>query len=409
MNLILKIAFLNILRNYRRSIITILAIIFGCVSLIVYGGYVEAMYEGLRESTIRSQLGHLQIFKKGFNEFGHIEPEKYLLTDSDVNQINHIIQSLPDIEIVTSRLNFTGLLSNGKTSAAVMGVGINAEEESLLSSFVSIVDGEDLFPDEMDGGLVGKGLAESLDLKVGDWVTLLAATADGGMNAVDINVKGIITTVSSEYDKRLIRANLPHIQNLMYTDSVSRLVLLLTETEQTERFAQNPARIFAEKNLDLEIRTWSDLTQFYHKVVEMFDNQFLFIRIIVMVIVILSIANTMIMAVMERTTEIGTIRALGNTRREILTLFITEAMYLGLIGGILGIVFGIAVAQGITAAEIIMPPPPGSSTGFPIRIFVVLRFLWQSMFLGMAAAVLSSIYPAVKAARLRIVDALRFV
>jgi len=240
-------------------------------------------------------------------------------------------------------------------------------------------------------------------------VTLLAATADGGMNAVDILVKGIITTVSSEYDKRLIRANLPHIQNLMYTASVSRMVLLLKETEQTEQFTQTLAKIFKEKNLDLEIKTWSELTQFYHKVVEMFDTQFLFIRIIVMVIVVLSIANTMVMAVMERTTEIGTIRALGNTRREILALFITESIYLGLIGGVMGVVFGIAAAKGITAAGFIMPPPPGSSIGFPIRIFVVFRFLWQSMALGLAAAVLSSIYPAVKAARLKIVDALRFV
>lgn len=409
MNLILKIAFLNVLRNNRRSIITILAIIFGCVSLIVYGGYVEAMYEGLRESTIRSQLGHIQIFKRGFNEFGNIEPEKYLLTDNDVLQINKIIEEQPDVEIITRRLNFNGLISNGKTSTAVMGVGINAEEESLLSSYVQIAEGEDLFPDELDGGLIGKGLAESLSLKVGDWVTLLAATADGGMNAVDISVKGIITTVSSEYDKRLVRANLPHIQNLMYTDSVSRMVVLLKETDQTFPFRDKLVKIFADRNLDLEVRTWSELTQFYHQVVKMFNSQFLFIRIIVMVIVVLSIANTMVMAVMERTTEIGTIRALGNTRSEILALFITESIYLGLIGGVLGIAFGIAASKGITAADIIMPPPPGSSTGFPIRIFVVPRFLWQSMLLGLLAAVLSSIYPAIKAAQLKIVDALRFV
>jgi len=409
MDLMLKMAFLNILRNNRRSIITVLAIIFGCVSLIVYGGYVEAMYEGLRESTIRSQLGHIQIFKKGFNEFGHVEPEKYLLTNNDVHRINQIMAEQSEVEIITRRLNFNGLVSNGKTSTAVMGVGINAEEESLLSSYVNIEEGEDLFPDDLDGGLVGKGLAESLNLKVGDWVTLLAATADGGMNAVDISVKGIITTISSEYDKRLIRANLPHIQNLMYTDSVSRMVILLKETELTDEFRNRLVKIFEDENLNFEVKTWSELTQFYHKVVEMFDSQFLFIKIIVMVIVVLSIANTMIMAVMERTREIGTIRALGNTRSEILFLFITESIYLGLIGGILGIVIGMAASKGITAAEIIMPPPPGSSTGFPIRIFVVPRFLWQSMVLGLVAAVFSSIYPAIKAARLKIVDALRFV
>ena len=80
MSLFFKIAFLNVLRNSRRTLITVLAIVFGCVSLIVFGGFVESMYQGLRESMIRSNLGHIQIYKKGYSEFGNIDPEKYLLS-----------------------------------------------------------------------------------------------------------------------------------------------------------------------------------------------------------------------------------------------------------------------------------------------------------------------------------------
>ena len=402
MILFLKIAFLNVLRNSRRTSITVLAIVFGSISLIVFGGFVESMYDGLKENMIRSSLGHIQIYKKGYDAFGKTDPEKYMLSKETVVKIFEIAEKQPEIEIVTQRINVSGLLSNGSTSLGIFGSGIDADKEALMNSAVSILEGEDLFPDDPASALVGKGLAESLNTKVGDWLTLLSSTADGAVNAVDIQIAGIMSTGIKEVDDRAIRANLPHIQNLMYTDAVTRVVVLLDETEKTDMIKHRLEAIFAEKGMNVEIKTWSDLASFYHKVVKLFDNVFGFIKVIVMVIVILGIANTMMMAVMERTTEIGTIRALGNTRKEIVGLFLIEATYLGIIGGML-------VAKGITSAEIMMPPPPGTTNGFPIRIGIYVPFLIESFFLGLCASILSSLYPAIKAARFKIIDALRFV
>lgn len=409
MSLLLKIAFLNVLRNRRRTIITILAIVFGSLSLIVFGGFVESMYEGLRESMIRSQLGHIQIYKKGYSEFGSLEPEKYLLTAETVNEILEIVEQQPEVEIATSRLNFSGLLSNGKISAGVFGMGMDADKESLMNSSVLIVEGEDLFPEDLESALIGVGLAKSMNVKAGDWLTLLSSTADGAVNAVDINVSGIISTGMKEIDDRLVRANLVHIQSLMLTDSLTRVVVLLDDTEKTQQIYDRLSAAFAEQHLDVEIKTWSDLAGYYHKVVSMFNSVFGFIKIIVIVIVILGIANTMMMAVMERTSEIGTIRSLGNTRREILSLFLTEAAYLGILGGIIGIVVGILSANAITSGGFMMPPPPGGTTGFPIRIMVVPALLLESFLLGIAASVVSSFYPAIKASKLKIVEALRYI
>lgn len=409
MILFLKIAFLNVLRNSRRTSITVLAIVFGSVSLIVFGGFVESMYEGLRESMIRSSLGHIQIYKKGYDEFGKTDPEKYMLSKEDVAEIFNIVKNQPEVEIATQRINLSGLLSNGKTSLGVFGSGIDADKEALMNSAVSILEGEDLFPDDQESALVGEGLANQLNAKVGDWLTLLSSTADGAVNAVDIQIAGIMSTGIKEVDDRAIRANLPHIQNLMYTDAVTRIVILLDETENTVLVLDRLTSIFAEKGMDVELKTWSELASFYHKVVKMFNNVFGFIKVIVMVIVVLGIANTMMMAVMERTTEIGTIRALGNTRKEIVGLFLIEATYLGIIGGILGIIFGVLSAKGISSADIMMPPPPGSTNGFPIRIGVYIPFLIESFILGLGASVISSLYPAIKASRLKIIDALRFV
>ena len=400
---------MNVLRNTRRTIITVLAILFGSVSLIVFGGFVESMYEGLRESMIRSSLGHMQIFKKGFNEFGNVDPEKYLLSPETVSKVVKIAEEQPEVEIVTQRINLSGLISNGKTSVGVFGSGIDADKEGIMNAAVKILEGEDLFPEDLESALVGEGLAESIAVKVGDWLTLFSSTADGAVNAVDIHVAGIMSTGIKDIDDRAIRANLPHIQNLMYTDAVTRVVILLDNTESTDSVKSRLEELFSQHNLDTEIRTWSELDMFYHKVVRLFDSVFGFIKIIVMAIVILGIANTMMMAVMERTTEIGTVRALGNTRNEIVGLFLIEATYLGIIGGVLGVFFGILTAKGITSAGFMMPAPPGTTRGFPIQVGVFYPLLLESFVLGLSASIISSIYPALKAARIKIIDALRFV
>jgi putative ABC transport system permease protein len=358
---------------------------------------------------IRSHLGHLQIYKRGYLDFASVEPEKYLLSAEENKKIIGLVESQPGVEIVTSRLNFSGLLSNGKLSVGAFGEGIDADKESLMNSYVTIVEGEDLFPEEKESALIGTGLSKSLNARVGDWMTLLTSTTDGAVNAVDIKIVGVISTGMKEIDDRLIKANLPHMQNLMYTHDLSRVVVLLKETNTTLATKLTLEKLFSDNGLDVEIKTWSDLAGYYHKVVDMFNSVFRFIKVIVVVIVILGIANTMMMAVMERTTEIGTIRALGNTRGEVLALFLTEAAFLGLIGGVIGVLSGILVARGITMGNFMMPPPPGGTTGFPIRVFIVAKLLREAMALGFLAAVISSVYPAIKASRLKIVDALRFV
>ena len=132
-----KIALLNVLRNRRRSIITLLSIQVAVVSLVLFGGFVASMYDGMRENMIRSQLGHIQIYKQGFNKYGHIEPEKYLLTQHDVKKISELVESQPGVELITPRLNFSGLLTNSNQSIAVVGSGINSDKESLLSSAIT--------------------------------------------------------------------------------------------------------------------------------------------------------------------------------------------------------------------------------------------------------------------------------
>jgi len=402
-----KIALLNVLRNRRRSLITLLSIQIGVVSLILFGGFVASMYEGMRENMIRSQLGHLQIYQAGFNQYGHIEPEKYLLTQEQVQQVSDLVSGLAEVELLTPRLDFSGLITNGNQSVAVVGSGIDPDKEALLSSAITLIEGEDLFPEDQAGALVGQGLYNALNANIGDYLTLLASTADGAVNAVDVQIVGAINTGTREVDNRLLRINLSHAQDLQFTQGVSRLVVLLKDTAQTQIVMDKLSQLFEQEGLTLEMRSWSQLADYYHEVVNLFDGVFGFLKIIVLFIAALSIANTMMMAVMERTPEIGSIRALGATRHEVMMLFLTEASYLGLFGSALGVLLGIFMANSITLAEFIMPTPPGSSQSYPIRIFVEWTVVWQTALTGVLVAVLASIYPAFKASRLLINQAMR--
>ncbi len=408
MTLLCKLALRNIFRNKRRTGLTLTAIVCGSVALILFGGFIQANYQGLRESTIHSRLGHIQIFQAGFQENRARAPEKFLLSPQSIKKINLILEEISGVEIVTARLEFSGLLSNGRTSIAVIGIGGEVEKEAEMSVGLTLIDGEALFEDDEDEVLMGKGLAASLHARPGDVLTLLASTSDGAINAVDVVVAGIFESFSNEYDERAMRMNLQHTRFLLDNEGVTNMVVLLDETARTEAVAKQLAILFQQAELQVEIKTWSELAPFYHAVVRLYDGLFGFLQLIVMVIVFLGIANTMTMSVMERTPEIGTIRALGTRKKGVVALILLEGTLLGALGGVIGILLGVVTATLVTAGQFMMPPPPGSSIGFPIIIRIVPSVLAVGFLLAAGAALLSSIYPALKAARLKIVDALRF-
>ena len=261
-----KLALLNVLRNGRRSVITLLAIQFGVISLVLMGGYFASMFEGMRESSIRSQLGHIQIYQKGFNQFGTQEPENYLIDREVLEKVTQTVEGLEQVELVTPRLNFTGLLSDGGKSLAVVVEGINPDKEALLSSAVKLTKGEELFEDDTTGGLIGDGLFNSLNLNIGDNLTLMATTADGSFDARDVMATGAISTGSRELDSRFLRIHLQNAQDLMYTEGVTRIVVLLKNTEDTNKVMAQLKTQFEQQGLDLELRSWSDLADYYHEV-----------------------------------------------------------------------------------------------------------------------------------------------
>jgi putative ABC transport system permease protein len=409
MRLYLKLAIRNVFRNRRRSLITLFAMAFGAAAIIVFGGFVNSIYFGVRESTIKSQVGHIQLYRKGWSEKGTLAPFDYLIRD--YTALRAELSKLEHVQTVTGRLGFSGLVSTGDSTTSFVGLGVDPQGEVELSSLAVIVDGKDLIAGDPRGAVMGVGLARAFGVKPGDDLTLLSSTKAGAINALAVKVRGMWESSEKAYDDRFLKLALPEVQRLLDIegDDVQSIVLLLDRTEHTAVVRDRITRLIQERGLDLEMKTWDELALRYHQVRELFGRIFNVLTLIVAIMVVFGITNTMTMAIFERTREIGTVMALGTRRRGVISMFVLEGVALGALGGLLGILLGIALAYIVSAIGIELPPPPGSTRGFAVRIFIVRDVLLQAFWLSLVTATLASLYPAWRAARVNVVEALRHV
>jgi len=399
----MSLAVRNVARQRRRSAMAISAIAFGVVALLLAGGFIEWVYWAMRDGTIHSQLGHLQVTRPGYLYGGMSDPYAHLLPE-DSRELRQIA-ALDQVAAVAPRLSFSGLVSHKDSTVSFLGEGVLPEREKRLSRSLQIRDGTDLSADDPRGIILGEGLAANLGVQVGDTLILLANTRSGSVSAVEGRVKGLFFTPTKAYDDAALRVPLAMAQQLMKTPGAHRWVVLLDDTDATDKTVRDLRQTFASSNL--QVVPWHDLADFYNKTRVLFGRQVGVIKIIIAVIVMLSISNTLMMGVLERTAEIGTTMALGARRSRILKLFLGEAATLGFIGAISGLLLGLLLAKAISAIGIPMPPPPGMARGFTGEIMVTWPLALDALLLAFGTALLAGIYPAWKASRMDIVDALR--
>ena len=321
------LAFRNVLRQKAHTAMTLAAILCGVAGLILAGGWVNDIFVKLGEVLIHSQSGHLQIYKNGFYAKGSREPEKYLITAPDT--LKQDIADVQGVANVMARLYFSGLLNNGLTDLPIIGEGVEPEPEAKLGSSVVITAGRQFTDKDTFGIMVGHGLASGLKLKPGDRVTLLASTLEGALNSADFEVTGIFQSFSNDYDARAIKISLAAAQELIGTQSVNALVVTLARTNDTDQVG---GRLKDQLGaFDVEVKTWVELNDFYEKTVELYKGQFAVLQLIILVMVLLSVANSVNMSIFERIGEFGTMKALGNRNSQVVQLIMTESMLLGLI------------------------------------------------------------------------------
>ncbi len=398
-----RLASRNLRRNTQRTVVATLTVAFGIVAFLLAGGFIAWIFDQMRESAIHSQFGHVQIVRPGYYEKGVADPYAFLLPEQ--SDALSLVGRLPGFRSLAPRLAFSGLISHGDTTIAFIGDGVDPVNEKPVSAQVNIVSGRNLEKDDEAAVILGEGLAHAMGVKPDDTVVLLVTTSTGGPGAVEVKVAGTFATTTKEYDDSALRLPIRVARKLMKVKGATSWVVLLDETERTDE----ATRYLAENlpKLDYEIVPWTALADFYNKTVVLFSKQVSVVKFIIGLIIVLTISNTQMMSVLERTTEIGTSLAIGLRRMTLMRMFIVEGALIGVAGGVLGVFLGFVLAHAISAVGIPMPPPPGMARGFMGEILIVPQLAADALVLAVVTTFAASLLPAWKASRLVIVDALR--
>jgi len=413
---LLRLALRNVARQRRRTLLSLAVLAAGFMALALAGGFMSQTFEGLADGAIRGGLGHVQILHPKALEGDEGQSLEYSLPDGE--GLATRLRQDPAVAEVLPRVQFMGLLSSGSRSVAFLGSAVDpVREPRFMASLEQVKDGA-----KAAGGtgsrwlsaepaarevILGIGLAKSLGASVGSGLTLMSTTKDGALNAVDVEVVGLQDLGLKELNDRTLTVSLETVSMLLDAGPArSRLSVILKHPENAGREA---VRLQGLAQNGVVAQPWFELAAFYRQVRLLYFAIFGFMGLVLALVVLLATANTLLMSVMERLREFGTLRALGLRPGQLVSLLQLEGAVLGLLGSTLGLALTLLLRAGLNALHLQMPAPPGTSHGYELRIFFVPA-VYLAAFLGLQAVIqVSALFPGLKAARLRVTEALRHV
>lgn len=399
-----KIAYRDLLRNRRRSFLTLLAVALGLAMLMSFNGLIAGTWDEVLQNNIRLKTGHIQLRAPSY------EDKKVSLQWQDLlnnpEGMADSIKRMSEVKIATPVLWVSTILSTGDESLGLQVFGVDPGSAFYDPVRDTIVGGEFLSTEDRNGIMIGQRLADSLGVGVGDRVNLALVNADGNADEDIFTIRGIFSTGIVSYDESAVFMPLGKAQALARTgDRASAIVVLLNRQDDTNRVAA------AIRGNGVTILTWRDSNQLVLETVALGMNFYMILDAIVMLIVAVIIANTLLMAVFERIREIGILAALGMKGRQIMLMFLFEALILGLAGVALGVILGSGgVAYLSTHGIPLGAAASAAGNNFALGStmyakFVPVTFMWLALW-TLIFVLVASLYPARFAARQEPVDAL---
>jgi ABC-type lipoprotein release transport system permease subunit len=401
-----KLAFRNLNRNRRRSILSALAVSIGLALLLLIAAVVNGEVEGSISKTIQLVSGHLQIRSSAYIDGKNslkwsdlvADPEKIITELQGNTQLNNLLQT------ATPRLYASAIVSSGNDSIGVQLIGIDPSAAANDPFVSGLTAGSFITPDDANGIVIGQILADKLKMKVGDTIHLLVNTSNGDINEQDFSIRGLYTTHTPSYDQSTLLMPLAKAQNITSTQGhASTIFILLKNRDQADLVAG------AIKGAGYQVKTWKEMNQLLIDTEDLANSFMIVIYLIVLGITATVIVNTLIMSVFERTREIGILSAVGMKGRNILSLFMAEASILAVGGIAFGVFLGwliclyfgkygfalgnLGVRNGILFGDKLY----AILTGGDVIYLTIVAFV---------VTMLASLYPAILAARLEPVEAL---
>jgi ABC-type lipoprotein release transport system permease subunit len=400
------LAWRNIWRNPRRSILTMLAIIFATTLLVFMLSFQFGAYDDMIDSSVRLSTGHLQV-----QQFGYQDRPAVRKVVENPEKIKQKLIFIDGVEAVSFRSESFVLLNAEKRSKGLMVTGVVAEDEMRLSSLPDqVVRGSYLAETDSGVGVIGALAARHLKLDVGDECVFLGQGRDGSVAATALRIKGIFKTGIEQYDRAAMQIPLADFDTIFsMAGSVHRIMITVDQLSEAPRIA-NLARALPETQ-GLAVLTWEELNPGLKQSIELDLISGIVMYLILVVVVAFSILNTFFMAIFERKKEFGVLMSIGMKPRRLVKLMMMESMSMTLTGLIIGVALGI----GCTMLGSVYGISMGDSGefmaqyGIPDRLYPTLS--WASVLIGPAliwvVTFITALIPVIRIPRLHPVEAMR--
>lgn len=401
MTQLFKLAWRNLGRNRRRSLLSALAVAMGLALLLLMASFVAGEMQGALANTIRLQTGHLQVRAASYDENKVSLDWKDLVPNPTA--VASQLETLPQVQAATPRLIASGIVTIGDQSRGVQVVGIDPASPANQPFQQGLVAGQFLQPDDRDGVLIGKPLAEKLKLGVGDQINVLANLSDGGVDQQLFTIRGIYTTNTTAYDENTVF--LPLAKAQAFTGAQDRASLIFVMLRDREQAAAVAAAI---QSPGFQVLTWQKMNELVVQLEDFANAYMVILYLIVLGITATVVTNTLVMAVYERTREVGVLAAIGMKGRGIMTEFLYEAALLATGGVIAGLLIGSLAVTYFAINGFYVGNYGFSGMLLGDRIYPILT-MQNMLTLAVVTYVITlaaSLYPAVMAARMEPIEAL---
>ncbi|MBN1982380.1 MAG: ABC transporter permease [Chitinivibrionales bacterium] len=372
------------------------------VIIFLVKSYLEGMYWGLRLGYTRLN-GNMQVASKGY--WDETNEEKPLLSREMTDSIITRLKTIPEIRNVHKEITFQGLIGTEYRSTVISGTGIEVDATGGSAVMGSINIGRKIFDTDKDAIVIGEGAAKKIGVNIDDWVIVFSQTVGGALNPMNFQIKGIATTGIKEADNFYAVASIDSIQALRDTQAVERLLVFFNTENNFESNVKKVENILT--GLPVESKIWTELSPLYFDLKSFYDGIFVFMMFVIIVLVCISIFELLSMSIFERFREIGTLRAIGNTKSEIFTILLLEVLILYSVSIVVGM--GLGWIIGVTANNMhITWKPPGSSSSVPFSFFLQVEYYTLPILVVFFSILSAAVVPVIRATRLKVIEVLRY-
>ena len=403
--MILAVAWRNIWRSKTRSLVILVAICLGLASGVFYMGFYQGMVDQRINTAIKTEASHIQIHHK---EYLNNPDKKFVIADAD--SVTKVIRSVSGVRATTSRIIMNTMIQSPTTSSGVKVTGIIPEDEKQVTNlYTRLIEGTYFEEGKRNPIVIGKKLAEKLKVKLKSKVVITLQDMEGNITGASFKVEGIFETSNTAFDESCVFVRSDDISRIMVMDlnSCHEIAVLLDNNDELALADQT----IQSELPGLDVKTWREIMPDVSLVESSFGLTMMIFMGVILLALLFGIINTMLMAVLERTKELGMLMAIGMNKFRVFMMILLETVMLSLVGGVCGIVLGwlLNLYFGVKGIDLGAWSTAYKSMGFDTLVYTKLS--WSISFeiavMVIVTGIIAAIYPAMKALKLKPAEAVR--